>query len=84
MSIKDAEKASMKMFIYNQYYDLVVLNDEKSEELLEKTILRLSPHVNVKSFYFYDKTKMYDDTIHDISLPNMALYDEFIDVNRFQ
>ena len=37
---------------------------------------------NIEKVYFYDK-KSKLDTIHDISLPNMKLYDDYVDVSKY-
>lgn len=40
-------------------------------------------HESVEKVYFYNKNELKTDTIDNISLPNMKLYDNFVDTSKY-
>lgn len=50
----------------------------------EETLHQIKKYHKVKSYYLYDPADLKEMTIHDIGMPTMSLYDEYINISVHQ
>lgn len=70
--INGSKNLSSKSFRKGSYNGLIKMN------VSERKIHDYRQKYNVEAIYFYDNLEIFDQKIEDITLPNLGLYDKFV------